>query len=1520
MSESVQEHTEEECERVKSIFYFIKEMAALKPTSILNIEKQPWKKYVSQIPQDEEYIHFSYRDTVEKVPEDAEIDDWILRVQKPVLTPCPPPSKILQPWLMPGWDRFEEDARFYRERPCPMRMEAEAREATEEDGKERFQDSAERIKAYQTWIQARKDWADHQKHLNEIREFFIELHQKAKELERDSEIKELMIGNGILTDKQNPDIQHPILLQRVCMTFDAKKNEIAIRDTEAAPELYTTVLSALENVSHSAVSDMQGTLESGSYHPLDRGEGYKFLQVSIQQLSPKSMFLLEGEAVPANSKESLFVQARPVFFIRKRADGIAKFVDGVIEHIDYTGYAPSPLWAIAGLHKKRLIEDTPERTTEEKLAELGGEDSGILLSLPANREQLSIAQQIEQYDSVIVQGPPGTGKTHTIANLMGHFLAQGKRILVTSHTKKALSVLREKMPQKLQSLCVSLLDDSNRDMERSIDGISSYMSQYNSKDMARRRDGSQKSRAEIIQQLAEVRKKIYQIECKEHETLVYDGEGISPVDVGRYVCEHREKYAGIIPGAVVAGNPFPLSAEELSSLYRSNALLSTDDEHELSLDVPNPRELLSPEELEALRTKKQELGEELGNLTDQLHMDDKMEEDSLLLTDQKRSFRLTHVDDMAIDALRQYTDSMEDLKEWHFYAVVEGHRGEGFRRKWEILCKSIEETVSCAGQLVDVLFGKDVVIAEDADYTELRGVLMKMEECYRADGKIGWFKRLRDKSYDRAEDWVTINGAKISSAEDCRLVVNMLSLREKREACGRYWDDLLAAHGVESFWQLDPKEPERVAQGAVASIRRYLDWYDKEYALLVNLMEKARLPIDQIFPSEELTRDVDHIREVLEGIHDCLPLICDALACYGKYCEVVDSLLAAEEKMNALRGNHSVLVSDLVRAFHGQGTKSYAETYREIAALHEKYAVREMREGILQKLYASAPGWSDAVRARVGIHGKSEPPENVKDAWRWKQYDVMLKDLTKVSLDELRQKNVALSQQYRLETKRVAVYSAWNHMLRRLESDRSIQQNLQQWKLAVKKIGKGTGKRAAIHRAEARKLMSQCQEAVPAWIMTIRTALQQLNPKEHQFDVVIIDEASQADLTAITMLYLGKKIIIVGDDKQVSPLAVGKNLDAIGKLIDMHLKGRIPAAQNYTGTTSLYDVGMTICDPLMLREHFRCVPDIIRFSNQLCYDGKIKPLRDAADSDLHPALVRCQVDGRRDDRKKVNRGEAEYTVALIRAMVEVPEYQDKTFGVISLLGNEQAELVQELLMRSSIDFERYHILCGDAAQFQGDERDVILLNMVASIETEGVLRLMRDEKTIQRYNVAVSRARDQLWVLHSFPMSAVQGEDIRSALLRYVDDPQAVDHAMPKIRQNADSPFEEAVAISLVEHGYDIAQQWAVGNYRIDIVVRDGDERIALECDGDRYHSGPDKVYEDMERQMILERLGWRFIRLRGSVYYRDPQGAMKWVRKELEEHHIHPTSVNCETHTSDVLVDEVRRRAAELLATEKAL
>lgn len=139
--------------------------------------------------------------------------------------------------------------------------------------------------------------------------------------------------------------------------------------------------------------------------------------------------------------------------------------------------------------------------------------------------------------------------------------------------------------------------------------------------------------------------------------------------------------------------------------------------------------------------------------------------------------------------------------------------------------------------------------------------------------------------------------------------------------------------------------------------------------------------------------------------------------------------------------------------------------------------------------------------------------------------------------------------------------------------------------------------------------MSKCQVAVPCWIMPISRALESLNPKENQFDIVIIDEASQSDVSSLAILYMGKKLIIVGDDKQVSPMAVGTDTDKMSALEQMYLHDKIPNSHLYNAKTSIYDIAATTFQPLMLREHFRCVPEIIGFSNMLSYDYKIKPLR-----------------------------------------------------------------------------------------------------------------------------------------------------------------------------------------------------------------------------------------------------------------------------------------------------------------------
>lgn len=109
------------------------------------------------------------------------------------------------------------------------------------------------------------------------------------------------------------------------------------------------------------------------------------------------------------------------------------------------------------------------------------------------------------------------------------------------------------------------------------------------------------------------------------------------------------------------------------------------------------------------------------------------------------------------------------------------------------------------------------------------------------------------------------------------------------------------------------------------------------------------------------------------------------------------------------------------------------------------------------------------------------------------------------------------------------------------------------------------------------------------------------------------------------------------------------------------------------------------------------------------------------------------------------------------------------------------------------------------------------------------------------------------------------------------------------MQNKSESPFEAIVAKKLSALGYKITMQYPVGAYRLDMVIHYGKRKVALECDGERYHSNEYEIREDMERQAILERIGWRFIRLRGSEYFRNKAQAIKRVCYELNTFGILP-------------------------------
>ena len=119
---------------------------------------------------------------------------------------------------------------------------------------------------------------------------------------------------------------------------------------------------------------------------------------------------------------------------------------------------------------------------------------------------------------------------------------------------------------------------------------------------------------------------------------------------------------------------------------------------------------------------------------------------------------------------------------------------------------------------------------------------------------------------------------------------------------------------------------------------------------------------------------------------------------------------------------------------------------------------------------------------------------------------IKIDDMTKVPLSELQAESRKMSRAYREITANYAEKCGWYRLLCRTESDLDLKQALQGWKAVVKKIGKGTGKNAPMYKAEARRLMALCQRAVPAWIMPIYKAMDNLNPAINSFDIVIVDD------------------------------------------------------------------------------------------------------------------------------------------------------------------------------------------------------------------------------------------------------------------------------------------------------------------------------------------------------------------------------------------------------------------------------
>ncbi len=322
---------------------------------------------------------------------------------------------------------------------------------------------------------------------------------------------------------------------------------------------------------------------------------------------------------------------------------------------------------------------------------------------------------------------------------------------------------------------------------------------------------------------------------------------------------------------------------------------------------------------------------------------------------------------------------------------------------------------------------------------------------------------------------------------------------------------------------------------------------------------------------------------------------------------------------------------------------------------------------------------------------------------------------------------------------------------------------------------------------------------------------------------------------------------------------------------------------------------------VVLREHFRCVEPIIRFSSRF-YGGHLVPLRLPKPSErIDPPLVDILVsDGHR--RGDINEAEANAIISDIRNIIANPVLNaagPRSIGIISLHANKQAKLIYDKLMQEvgPEAMDAHRITCGDAATFQGQERDIVFLSMVHDQRTASKQSSRLYE---QRYNVALSRARDRMVLVRSVTASDLKEGDIKLEVLRHFQNPAdggrfgQNDNELAKCQ----SEFERQVGKRLITAGYRLRAQVPAGGYFIDFVVEGAeDRRLAIELDGDSYH-GPDRWAADVKRQKALERVGWTFWRCWASEWEADREGVFADLVRVLERHCIAPIGAASSSHT----------------------
>lgn len=685
------------------------------------------------------------------------------------------------------------------------------------------QEEAESIRtSFDQWITTTwSTWQQRVRPAVAARRLYEDLFDLRNRLKREEALFELAWGHGVLTWARGADrICAPVTTTPVQVEFEMSTGAISVGPAgETALEL--DMLSGLGLTGFESLVDRRERFRT---EPVDMWDPIESREVFEEFLSPLGLDTRISDPPVPTPTSSPDIAATSILFVRRRKTMFQQFFEKLRLKLEVDALRlPPPIAAVVADEPSTMVL-TGDGEIASAWAAVGEQ---LLMPLPSNPEQERIARQLAVNRGVTVQGPPGTGKTHTIANLICHLIAHGKRVLVTSHKEQPLEVLRDKLPETLRPLCVSVLGSSKgstAQLDRSVQEIYSRAVGLD-RALARERVGERELELDgARRRLAEIRDRTRALVERESETYVTGSREFSPAELARWLAEH-EPELGFIGDRIAPGADCPLKPDEFAQLYRLVAELEPDDLIECRRSLPDASAFISGVELvdavERLRSVRDRLADiDLGTWQG--------------VDDLGRGGLAALAESVRHAALELATVENEWLSRLRDEMIRNPVSATVWRDNAKLLREGINETLTWRAELT----GHVVQLPSDAFPTKEQVAELEQLRDRFAEGK--GVSRLRHRDLYQLCQSCTVDQEAPSTAADVSLLLATARAARRRWELVQRWNQEVGRVGGPPL-DLAAAYPEDVLDRALGEIESALTWEFETWPRLWERLNDAGL-------------------------------------------------------------------------------------------------------------------------------------------------------------------------------------------------------------------------------------------------------------------------------------------------------------------------------------------------------------------------------------------------------------------------------------------------------------------------------------------------------------------------------------------------------------------------------------------------------------------------------------------------------------------------------------------------------